>query len=38
MAPVMPATAAAQAAGMINPEHVAVLRETLARLRGLLMR
>ena len=32
MAPVMQATAAAQAAGMINPEHVAVLRDTLARL------
>ncbi|WP_237572243.1 HNH endonuclease signature motif containing protein [Mycolicibacterium lacusdiani] len=32
MAPLMPATAAAQAAGLINPEHVAVLRDTLARL------
>jgi hypothetical protein len=36
LAPILPATAVAQAAGLINPEHVKVLRDAMNNLPGFL--
>lgn len=36
LAPVLPATAAAQAVGLINPEHVKVLRDAMKNLPGFV--
>lgn len=36
LAPILPATAAAQAVGLINPEHVKVLRDAMKKLPGFV--
>ncbi|MGD9621478.1 MAG: 13E12 repeat family protein [Mycolicibacterium sp.] len=36
LAPILPATAAAQAVGLINPEHVKVLRDAMTNLPGFV--